>query len=113
METKLTLYIVARNKSNKNYEILSITKDSIECPISNIVPNSRIHDQLYDLLKKYIDIDNNIINYIFLDIKVTTELNIVYFCCVPIELPIQNSYFLPLDSNNEHIINLQKIISII
>lgn len=113
METKLTLYIVARNKLNKNYDILSTDKNSIKCPVSDLVANIGIQDQLYDLLKKYLDIENGIVNYIFLDVKITTELNIIYFCCVPIDLPTKDSNFLSLDSNNDHIINLQKIIRII
>jgi hypothetical protein len=113
MESKITLYIVARNKTTSNYEILSTNKDDLQCPTADIVVDKTMQEQLYELLKKHIDIENGIINYIFLDIKITNKINIIYFCCVPIDLPIQNSHFLPLNNNYDHIINLQKIINII
>jgi hypothetical protein len=113
METKLTLYIVARNKSTFEYEILSTQQNDIVCPSDSIVPNSNIHTQLYNLLKQHIDIDDNIVNYIFLDIKINTAINVVYFCCIPINLPIKNAQFLPINQNKVHVTNLQKIITII
>jgi hypothetical protein len=113
METKLTLYIVARNKSTFDYDILSTQKDDIICPSSLIIPNTNISTQLYNLLKQYVDINDDIVNYIFLDIKINTIINIVYFCCVPIDLPIKNAQFLPINQNKVHVTNLQKIITII
>ena len=113
METKLILYIVARNKSTFKYDILSTEKDNIVCPSCEIVPNVSIRAQLYNLLKQYIDIDEDIVNYIFLDIEINANVNITYFCCIPIDLEIRNAQFLEINQNKIHVTNLQKIITII
>lgn len=113
METKLSLYIIGRNKSTLNYDILSIDNKSIICPSAEVRQDIPIQTQLFDILKQYTDIEDGIINYIFLDIKIKSDIDILYFCCIPRDLPIKNSYFLPIDNNKDHVINLQKIISII
>ncbi len=113
METKLSLYIVARNKTTYKYDVLSIENDKVVIPSCPIKENEDISTQLFHLTKQYIDIDKNVINYIFLDVKIKNILDIIYFCCVPINIPITNCHFIPMDKNQDHVINLQKIINIV
>lgn len=112
LKTNIVLYILSRNKNNLEYYILSTSKDSVIHPKSEIIANHTLKDNCYDLYKKYINLDKNLLDFRILDIKIIDEIDIICFCLIPFNFPIKDSYLIPIKQDEISSSYLQKIINI-
>lgn len=111
MINRLLLYVITRNKSNMNYEILSTDSESINPLTTELMPNYHIQNQCQLLFDKYIKgYENNV--FTFLDIDITDTLDIVYFCFVPFGIKPEISYFLPIKQNEIFIKHIRQILNV-
>jgi hypothetical protein len=112
-KNNLSIYILAFNKKRQEYEILSTSEHTFLPPSQEIILNKDIQKNLYSLISKYIDIENDIFGYTFLDINILEHIDIIYYITIPYEYPKKNCYFVPItNTNNEfHIKNIQKILN--
>jgi hypothetical protein len=112
-KTNLSIYIIAFNKKRQDYEILSTNEQVFSPPSQEIILNKDIQKNLFDLISKYIDLENDIFGYTFLDINILENIDIIYYVMIPYEYPKKNCYFIPIiNTDNEfYIKNIQKIIN--
>jgi hypothetical protein len=113
ISTKISIYILSFNKKLLAYEILSTDQTILIPPSQEIIPNKNIDKNLFDLVSKYIEVENDVFGYSFLDIDISENLNIIYFVTIPYNFPKKNCYFIPVNntSNEFYIKNIQKILN--
>lgn len=112
MNVKLKLYILSFNKHLLEYDVVSISDDTIEPLIYDLTENTSIDAQIKKLFEDHIDLSFEYIRVNLTDTYIDKNiLNIVYYCLIPFQTKTKNCFLLPINPNAIHSKNLRKIIN--
>lgn len=115
MLSNIILYIITKNKTTNQYEVVSLNEIEFIPPSNEIIPNTDIKQNCFNIYRKYIDIHEDVFTCIYLDCCITQNVDLIYFMMLPFSFTTKNIYFIPIKNikNELHIKNLQKIINIV
>jgi hypothetical protein len=104
---------VVLNKKTLNYDIVSL-KESVFCPISDILEEKQdVNTLLKEMFEKHIELESSFVSFVLSDVNNSDELNINYYCLVPYDTIINNSYLVPININEIHSPYLRKIFNLL
>jgi hypothetical protein len=113
IKCKINLYVVVFNKEKLNYDIVSLKEFTI-CPISDTLEvNKDINILLKEMFERYIELQSSFVSFVLSDIINSDELDINYYCLVPYNTIINNSYLVPININEIHSPYLRKIFNLL
>jgi hypothetical protein len=113
IKCKINLYVVVFNKKTLNYDIVSL-KESTICPMSDTLEaNKDVNTLLKEIFEKHIELQSSFVSFVLSDVTNSDELNINYYCLVPYDTIINNSYLVPININEIHSPYLRKIFNLL
>lgn len=111
MKSLLNIFPLILNEKSFKYEVLSLSKDTISLPYTELSAYQNIEDSLVYLLGLYIGENAaKSVNYKLSDILVLDQVHIFYIVFVPFHPELKNSFTLPLSTYETNLPNIQKII---
>lgn len=113
IKCKINLYVVVFNKTTLKYDLVSLKEYTI-CPISDTLEaNKDVNILLKEMFEKHIELQSSFVSFVLSDIINSDELNINYYCLVPYNTIINNSYLVPININEIHSPYLRKIFNLL
>lgn len=112
IKSKIKLIIFILNNETFKYNILSINSDKIILPYLEIKNYMDINKGIRHLMSLYL-LNKDIVEYCdfkLSDIDVDDELNIYYYCFIPHDTEIKDSYKIPINQYECNLPNIQKTI---
>jgi hypothetical protein len=111
IKSTLNLIVLILDDTQFEYNILSLNEDKIVLPSLEIIEYLDIDKSVKHILSSYIKDDiAQYVNYKFIDIDITDQLNIYYHCFITFNTKIQNSYKISIKKYENNLPNIQKIL---
>lgn len=113
IKCKVNLYVIIFNKTTLSYDVVSLKEHTI-CPISDTLEtNKDVNILLTEMFERYVELQSSFVSFVLSDIANSDKLDINYYCLVPYNTIINNSYLVPININEIHSPYLRKIFNLL
>jgi hypothetical protein len=110
---KLCLYILIFNKTSLVYDIVSLTEDYLSPITQELLSNTDPKDILQTMFRSHVNLNSSFVSFVLADISNTEELFINYYCLIPYNTSLIDSYLIPINTNDISSPHLRKIFSLL
>lgn len=98
MKVKIKIMLFILEEQSFRYNLLSLDPTDLSLPSIDIEQYQDIDNSLSHLISKYIrDTNSYCMKPKIIDIKVTESVDIIYYCIIPFNPTIKDSYLLDLE----------------
>lgn len=98
MKAKIKILLFVLEEKSFRYHLVSLDSSDLELPSIDIEQYQDIENSLSHLISKYIrDTNSYGIKPKLIDIKVTDQIDVIYYCIIPFHPTIKDSYLLDLE----------------